>query len=196
MGRSVKEQVKSGLRLGGGLAAFLVAMAPLGDGLRRVVWTAPPHQLVWSSLGWIELIVAATLLVPTAKMWMQWFAGCLLFGIVKGVFMLLTGGPIPRSELAIPVIFFVATLVLMASIGLRGTTLLDRIALTFYVFCIAWRADKGLFMPAPSLAIGLAGLFASWCVYYWKQHGSGKSGRDLVGKGPDGLTNPSGRTVI
>jgi hypothetical protein len=171
MDRSVKEQVKSGLRIGGGLAASLVAMAPLVDGLRRVAWAAPPHQLAWSPIGWVELIVAATLLVPTAKMWMQWFAGCLLFGIIKGVSMLLTGGSIPRSELATPVIFFVATLVLMGSIALRGTTLLDRIALTFYVFCIGWRADKGLFMPDPSLAVGLAGLFASWCVYYWRQHG-------------------------
>jgi len=170
MGRSVKEQVKSGLRLGGGLAVFFVALAPLVAGLRRVVWAAPPRHLVWSEpIGWVELIVAATLLVLMAQVWMQWFAGCLLFGIVKGVFMLLAGGPIPRSELAIPVVFFVATLVLMASIGLRGTTLLDRIALTFYVFCIAWRADKGLFMPAPSLAIGLAALFASWCVYYCRK---------------------------
>ena len=168
MGRSVREQVKSGLRLGGGLAVFFVAMAPLVDGLRRVVWAAPQHQLVWSPIGCVEFIAAATLLVPTAKVWMQWFAGCLLFGSIKGVFLLITGGPIPRSELAVPVIFFVATLVLMGSIALRGATLLDRIALTFYVFCITWRADKGLFMPNPALAVGLAALFASWCVYSWR----------------------------
>jgi len=149
-------------------------MAPLIDGLRRVVWAAPPLKLLWSSFGWVELIVAATLLVPTAKMWMQWFAGCLLFGIVKGVSMLLAGGPIPRSELAVPVIFFVACLILMGSIALRGTTLLDRIALAFYGFCGAWPADRGLCMPNPSLAGGWAVLFASWCLYYWKQHSSGK----------------------
>jgi hypothetical protein len=174
MGRSVKEQVKSGLRLGGGLAVFFVAMAPLVDGLRRVVWAAPPHKLVWSPIGWVELIVAATLMVPTAKIWMQWAAGCMLFGSIKGVFMLIMGGPISRSELAVPVIFCVASLVLMGSIALRGTGLFDRFALTFYVFCIAWSADKGLFMPSPSLAVGLAALLASWCVYYWRQDGTGK----------------------
>jgi hypothetical protein len=67
MSRSVKEQVKSGLRLGGGLAVFLVAMAPLVDGLRRVVWAAPSHQLLWSPIGLAELIVAAGLLVSTAQ---------------------------------------------------------------------------------------------------------------------------------
>jgi len=196
MGRSAKEQVKSGLRLGGGLAVFFVAMAPLVDGLRRVVWAAPPHQLMWSPIGWVELIVAATLMVPTAKMWMQWAGGCMLFGLIKGVLMLLSGGPIPRSELAVLVIFSAASLVLMVSIIIRGTTLLDRIALTFYVFCIAWRADKGLFMPDPSLAVGLVGLFASWCVYYWKQHGSGKVLPRHGGEGPDGLTNPSDGPAI
>jgi hypothetical protein len=164
MGRSVKQQIKSGLRLGGGLAVFFLAMAPLVDGLRRVVWAAPPHQLVWSPIGWAELIVAAALMVSTATMWMQWAAGCMLFASIKGAFMLTMGGPIPRSELALPVIFSVASLVLMGSIALRGTTVLDRIALTFYVFCIAWRADKGLFMADTSLAVGLGVLFASWCV--------------------------------
>ncbi len=62
MSRSVKEQVMTGLRFGGSLAVFFIAMAPLVDGWRRVVWAAPPHQLVWSPIGWVELIVAAALL--------------------------------------------------------------------------------------------------------------------------------------
>jgi hypothetical protein len=168
MGRSVKEQVKSGLRLGGGLAVFFVAMAPLVDGLRRVAWAVPTNHFVWSPIGWVELIVAATLLVSAAKMWMQWFAGCMLFGSIKAVFMFITGGPIPRSELAVLVIFFVASLILMVSIAQRGTPLLDRIALTLYVFSLGWGADKGLFVPSPSLAVGVAGLCVSWCIYYWR----------------------------
>lgn len=56
----------------------------------------------------------------------------------------------------------------MVAIGVRGPTLLDRVALTLYAFCLAWRADKGLFMPSPSLAIGLAALFVSWGISYWK----------------------------
>jgi hypothetical protein len=174
MGRSVKEQVKSGFRIGGGLAVFFVAMAPLVDGLRRVVWAAPQHQLVWSPIGLVELIVAAALLVPTAKVWMLWLGGSLLFGLVKGVFLLTTGGPSPRLETAGLVFVFLLTLILMGSIALIGTTLSDRVALTIYVFSLGWSADKGLLMPSPSLAVGLAVLFASWCVHYWKQRGTGK----------------------
>lgn len=174
MGQSVKEQVKSGLRLGGGVAVFFLAMAPLVDGLRRVVWAAPQHQLVWSPIGCLELVVAAALLVPTARVWMYLIAGCMLIGSIKGVLVFMAGAPIPRLETAGLVFVFLLTLILMGSIALRGTTLLDRVALTLYVFSLGWSADKGLLMPSPSLAFGLAALFASWCVYYWRQHGTGK----------------------
>jgi hypothetical protein len=170
MGRSVKEQVKSGLRLGGGLAVFFLAMAPLADGLRRVVWAAPPHRLLWAQpIGWVELIVAAALLFYTARIWMQWIAGCVLIGSIKGIVVFIAGAPISRLESAEVVIAFLATLVPMVAIGVRGPTLLDQVALTFYVFCLAWRADQGLFMPSPSLAIGLAALFVSWGISYWKR---------------------------
>lgn len=56
---SALQQVKSGLRWGGGLAAFLGAMLPLIDGMRRTVWASRSGQPIeW--VGWIELIAAAT----------------------------------------------------------------------------------------------------------------------------------------
>lgn len=174
MSQSVKEQVKSGLRLGGGVAVFLVAMAPLVDGLRRVVWEAPPHQLVWSPIGCVEFVLAASLLVSTAPVWMYLIAGCMLIGSIKGVLVFVAGAPISRLEAAGLVFVFLVTLILIGSIAVRGTTLLDRIALTLYVFSLGWGAEKGLLMPSPSLAIGLAALFGSWCVYYWRHHGTGK----------------------
>src|SRR5438552_19003415 len=95
MGRSVKEQVKSGLRLGGGLAVFFLAMAPLVDGLRRVVWAGPPHRLLWAQpMGWVELIVAAAPLFYTARTWMKWIAGCVLIGSITANVVLLAGAPI------------------------------------------------------------------------------------------------------
>ena len=124
MSRSVKEQIKSGLRVGGSLAMFFIAMAPLIDGLRRVVWTAPRHHLAWSPIGWVELILAAGLLASTAKVWMQWLAGCMLFGLFKGVWFLIAGSSIPGPELAWAVIVFSVTLALMLSIALRETLLL------------------------------------------------------------------------
>ena len=152
------------------MAVFFLAMAPLVDGLRRVVWAAPPHQLLWAEpIGWVELIVAAALLFYTARVWMQWVAGCMLIGSIKVIVVFIAGAPISRLESAETLIVFLATLIPMVAIGVRGPTLLDRVALTFYVFCLAWRADKGLFMPSPSLAVGLAALFVSWGIPYWKR---------------------------
>lgn len=176
MARSVKNQIKRGLRLGIGLAGFFVAMAPLVDGLRRIVWEPSAPQLAWTQvIGWLELLVAAALLIYTAGVWMQWAAGCMLIGSLKGIFMSLMGGPNPPPHLAALVGFFVVSLVLMAGIALRGVTLFDRITLTFYVFCIAWHANKGLFEEPVSLALGLAALVASWCFYYWNRRGGAKT---------------------
>lgn len=56
---------------------------------------------------------------------------------------------ISRLESAEVVIAFLATLVPMVAIGVRGPTLLDQVALTFYVFCLAWRADQGPVYAVP-----------------------------------------------
>jgi hypothetical protein len=176
MKQSVKRQIKNGLRLGGGLAVFLIAMLPLVDGLRRVVWASPPHQLVLAEpIGWLELTVAAALFISTAQVWVKYLLGCMIFGAVKGIALLITGGTSPPLEIAELLLFIFASIVLLVGIVLRGTPLLDRIALTLYVFSVGWRADKGLFLPEPSLAVGLTCLLASWFVYYWRQHGTGKA---------------------
>ncbi len=175
MGRSAKEQVKSGLRLGGGLAVFLVAMLPLVDGLRRVVWAAPSHQLVLAEpTGWLELIVAAALFLSTAQVWVKYVLGCMAIGAVKGIVLFITGAS-SRLEIAELLLFVLASIVLLVSAVLRGTPPLDRVALTLYVFSVGWRADKGLFMPDPSLVVGLTCLFASWCIYRWRLHGTAKA---------------------
>jgi hypothetical protein len=178
MARSVKNQIRRSLRLGIGLATFFVAMAPLVDGLRRILWEPSPPQLAWTQvIGWLELLVAAALLIYTTGVWMQWVAGCMLIGSLKGISMMLMGGPNPPPHLATSVGFFVVTLVLMAGIALRGITFFDRIALTFYIFCIAWYANKGLFAKHIPLALGLTGLVASWCVYFWNRRDGAKTWR-------------------
>lgn len=169
MKHSVQKQVKSGLRLGGGLVVFLIAMAPLIDGLRRIVWSSPSHQLLWREpIGWLELVIAAALLASTARVWVQYLAGCMVFACVKGIVMFTVGTPISRQATAGLVFVFLITLVLMVSIIRTGVTSPDRIALTLYVFSLGWSADQGVFMPSPSLAVGLAAMLISRCVYYWR----------------------------
>jgi hypothetical protein len=171
---STKRQVWKGLRWGGGLAVFLVAMLPLVDGLRRTVWAAHARQPV-EPIGWLELIVAAALFASTANVWVYYVLGCMVFGAIKGVALLVMGAGVPLQTAGLLLCVVVAT-VLLVSIVLNPITLLDRIALTIFVFSVGWRADSGLFVPDPSLFVGLMFLFASWCVNYWKRRHNKASG--------------------
>lgn len=165
---TAKRQIKNGLRWGGGLAVFLVAMLPLIDGLRRTVWAAYAHDPM-ESIGWLELGIAAALFASTASVWVYYILGCMIFGAIKGIALIAAGGSGATLQAAELLVFILGTILLLVTIVLRPTTLFDRITLTLFVFSIGWRADRGLFEPSPSLFVGLAFLFLSWCVDYWKR---------------------------
>jgi hypothetical protein len=175
---TTKRQIKNGLRWGGGLAVFLLAMLPLVDGLRRTVWAGYAHQPM-EPVGWLELGFAAALLASTASVWVHYILGCMVFGAVKGTALIATGGiggiggPLQTAEL---LVFILGTILLLVTIVLRPTTFFDRIMLTLFVVSVGWRADKGLFEPSPSLFVGLMFLLLSWCVDYWKRRHTGVSG--------------------
>jgi hypothetical protein len=172
---STKRQVWNGLRWGGGLAVFLVAILPLVDGLRRTVWAAHAHQPI-EPIGWMELVVAAALFASTANVWVYYLLGCMVFGGIKGIALLVMGGggsPLQTSALLLCIL---VAILLLVSIVLRPITFLDRIALTLFVFAVGWRADSGLFIPAPSFFVGLMFLFTSGCVRCWKHRHNRVSG--------------------
>src|SRR5271170_6307416 len=93
MAQTMKEQVKSGIRLGIGFGSFLIAVMLLGAGMSRVVWSAiAPHDIVWREpIGWAELLSAAVILFATADVWWQLLAGYMFVGCVKGVVVFITG---------------------------------------------------------------------------------------------------------
>ena len=169
---SVKEQVNSGLRLGVGAGLFLIGGMLLSAGMGRIVWSAtPPHYVVWSDpIGWTELALSAAALIASAGVWWHVFAGYMLIRGLQSVVVLITGrdlfapyGPFPRSEAAALAAFGVATILLMWRFTKNRPTILDRIALTSYVFCFAWRADRVEFSDfGLGLIVGLGFLiFAS-----------------------------------
>lgn len=172
MNQTVKEQAKSGLRLGVGAGLFLIGGMLLSAGMSRVVWSAtPPHYIVWPEpLGWAELALAAALLLSSAGVWWQVFAGYMLIGSLKSVIVFITGtdlfapyGPFPRPEAAAFAAFGVATILLMWRFTKNRLTILDRMALTACLFSIAWRAGTAEFSDfGLGLIIGLGFLiFAS-----------------------------------
>lgn len=172
---STKRQVWNGLRWGGGLAVFLVAILPLVDGLRRTIWAAHAHQPI-EPIGWMELVVAAALFASTANVWVYYLLGCMVFGGIKGIALLAMGGGGPPLQTSALLLCILVAILLLVSIVLRPITFLDRIALTLFVFSVAWRADSGLFVPDPSLFVGLMFLFISWCVHYWRHRHNRVSG--------------------
>lgn len=174
------QQIRSGLRLGTGAGAFLIAIMFLRSGLERLVWPATsPQKLVWSDAkGWMELGVACVLLLLTADIWLLLLAGYALFGLGKSVLVLVIGhniyapyAALPRLEAAWIAFFALATLVLLIRFAGSRPTIFDRFVLTFYVFALAWHGNmKNSSLPDPWQIAGLVALAIAWCIDWWKKH--------------------------
>ena len=123
MNKTVKEQVKSGLRVGGGIGALMIAVLPLCDGFRRLWITSVPYHFSFFGLG--EVLIAAAILLATAHLWLPYFGGCMLLGALQGVLLVLTGHGVythtalPRLTSAAFVVFCAATVALLSSKGRR-----------------------------------------------------------------------------
>jgi hypothetical protein len=175
---TVKEQAKSGLRLGIGLGLFLIAGMLLSSGMGRVVWSAaPPHYVVWPEpIGWLEFTVATAILLSTAGVWWMLLAGCMVLGSVKCVIVLLSGGDVfasqatlTRLEAAELLVFAVASVALMLRLWKKPLTIIDRVAVMLYLYSFMWHADRVEFSAAgPGLALGLFALLVAWCVHWWR----------------------------
>src|SRR5260370_11544190 len=84
--RSVKEQIQSGLRLGAGLGAFLVAGLILSHVRTRLEVLSRYHQTGWSDWAvWVEVILSVGLLFSTLHVWYQLLAGGLVFVSLQGL---------------------------------------------------------------------------------------------------------------
>jgi len=164
MHKTAKEQIVSGLQLGGSLGLFLIAGMLMGDGWSRVFDAANIHKMV----GWTELALAAVILFFTAHVWLLLLGGIAMAGIFKSLFMVMTGTnlyPIhfrvdnPRRNGVEFLVYCVAILLLIFQFRQKKPTKFDRIALTSCVFF--WLPAKG---PEFSLwlAVGPLLLAVSW----------------------------------
>jgi len=172
--RSVREQIQSGLRLGGGLGVFLIGALLLGQARTRLEALSSHSQPGWLDwVIWLEVILGVGLLFSTAHVWYQLLAGCLIFGAVKGLIALLTGREIfplrqvPATHIAslTVVAYCIVTLLLMVRFMDRKLAMVDRIALTFFFLCLL---PVGSF-PSVWPIVGLVGLVASWAVHRWRE---------------------------
>ena len=172
MEKATKRQISSGLRIGGALGAFLIAGMLMGNGLSRVLGSEGSHPIAWTDwVGWIELVLAAVTLILTARTWLMLVGGYMLFGAIKGVF-LFAGGSFPSHGFSTRVepleiaIYCVVTLALLYRFAENPPTVLDRVALTVYLFCLWPAGARSAFSWWQ--AVGLAALLASWFVSRWR----------------------------
>jgi len=176
MEQTMKEQVKSGIRLGIGCGSFLVAAMLLSAGMGRVVWSAvAPYHIVWREpIGWAELLAAAVILFSTADVWWQLLAGYMFVGCVKGVVVFITGRDLfsphsafPRLESAGLAVFAALTVALLFRFVGAQPTIVDRVALTLFVFCLVSSAATAKFSSVSlslvvALIVLLIPLLVSW----------------------------------
>jgi hypothetical protein len=186
-----RRQVKSGVRLGVGCGLFLIGGMLLSAGMGRVVWSAvPPHYLLWPEpLGWTELVLAAALLFFSAEVWWQLLAGYMLIGFVKSLIVFMSGrdlfapyGTFPRSQAAALGFFAASTILLTWRFAKHPPTLVDRVALTAYLFCFAWRANAIKFSDFDlGLVIALGCLLSAWTYNrVHRHHRGGQASRNRV----------------
>lgn len=178
MSRTVGEQVKTGFRLAGGIILFCASLFLLTYGV-DAVWS-DGHLVSSAWLGWVELSLAAVLIPLTMDLWIQFFAGCVLFGFLKSVLVTIAGRdwfpprlPFSRLEAAEMAFFFGATLIWLIRFAKARPALADRIAMALYLFSFLGYRNNPHFSIVQA-GVGLIALFLAWWASRWR----GRKGRN------------------
>jgi hypothetical protein len=172
MTRTVAEQVKTGFRLAGGILSFCASLFLLAYGL-DAVWS-DGHFASSAWLGWAELSLATVLIPLTMHLWIQFFAGCVAFGFLKSVIVIIAGRDwfpphfaFSRLEAAEIAFFFGATLVWLIRFAKTRPELADRIAIVIYLFSFLGYRNNPHFSIVPG-GVGLIALFLASSFSRWR----------------------------
>jgi hypothetical protein len=178
--RSKSQQVVNGFLISGGLiAGFAVMMAVLG-GLARLSEDQRTQSGSSILLSWTALVAAALIMLWTAHRWAPFVTG-FFFGpaILRILGVLIVGDDsyysahsLTRTGVLALLAYALSVVVLTSRfVGKRPamTTVLDRIALTFFVF----GTFKQVLMPHPFpawwLLAGVTALFIAWCAHRFRR---------------------------
>lgn len=164
-------KVRSGIKLGVGAGLFLVAGILLSDGMDGIFWSGVrPGEVHWHDFaGWAELAVAFAILVPTANVWWQLLCGYMVFGLIKSAILILTGSdivssqPLSRLQGVFLAIFCLGTILSLLRLARDKVTLVDRVALTLFIFAFLWQANQASFSSMSSgMVIAFVILLIAW----------------------------------
>jgi hypothetical protein len=185
MSRTIGEQSLNGVKLAGGVVLFGVCLLLVTYGLDQV-WP-DTGQVDWSAwVGWAEILLAVFLIPMTMHLWLQFFGGCSLFGLLNGIWAAVFGTgwhfpykPYSRMEAIEIALFSAAALVWSTRFARVRPTIPDRIAITLYIFMIFIPPNHSHF-SVWSMA-GPIALFAAWVSYRWGRRKKGKRTAQLAG---------------
>jgi hypothetical protein len=173
------QQVKSGVWLGLGCLAMPVGLGATLGGVSLVLPDTMPHTFLWSTRGWVAILLGLAILLLSANIWYKLLAGCFLLGSVKAFFSLVTGRYFysphePFSRLASAQVILLAAFVLWFGFQVEGKkfTLLDRFAITLIAIAIVWffEGKRSLWVLATPLVLGAGVLLAAGLAHRRHSH--------------------------
>ena len=170
--RPVKEQVTSGLLITAKTLLAIFTGGALAGGLAvlRTPETIRPDSFVgrYPLTPWACVIVATLILIFTIDRWVTILPGILGYGTLGGLIMLASGHygkmNIPRPIALALTLYSIAGTGLTLSFARRPLTLIDRVALLAFVFCLAFSITPDTFAMTVALGIGVAFLLTAWAV--------------------------------
>ena len=170
---STKQQIRSGLRIGGGIGLFWVAAMLLGVAVDGLHAGAPDHLRLWpdGAIATGLIALAAVILLLSARVWILYIAGCLLFALPKCLVVIVSGrdfysphAPFSRLEAAELGLFSLVSLFLIYRVTVNhALTVADRIAFTFFMFSLVFGFSRQDFaFVAIWQVAGVAVLCLAW----------------------------------
>ena len=170
---STKVHIKNGLRLGGSLGLFFIAVMILGialDGLRA---GGSGHIQTWpdATVAVALIALASLILVLTARVWILYIAGCLLFLLPKCLIILANREkpysphvPFSRMEAVELGVFSLVSLFLIYRMTENHKpAVVDRFAFTFFTLSfVVGLSAQDFVLVAIWQVVGLAALCVAW----------------------------------
>jgi hypothetical protein len=175
--RTIKSQINSGLLLTAKTLLVLMTVFMFWGGT-AVIFSPDevgPNSILRRSLlvpsftvGSIFLVVSTVIMVATAEHWKTIVPGLLGYSMFGGLIMLFTGHylsrPVPREVTLLLMLFSAASIGLFLTFQERESSVLDRVALTGFVFCMALATTKRQSKSLAALGGGLALLVLAWAI--------------------------------
>lgn len=177
--RSLDEQVKSGFLLAGKtLLAIFTGIALVGG----IYWLRWPNDVVPLFvvarhpllLPWAWIIAATAILIPTINRWATILPSFLGYGTLGGLIMLVGGQYnrviVPRPVAAALTVFCIASSYLTWKFVDRPLTVIDRVALLAFVYCLAFSMTtrNNVTEGCTALGIGFACVLGAWGIDHSK----------------------------